>query len=103
MPSSAKDRRRRRSRTALVRKYGALNRFRIVEDGDRKGHYSNKGITAKKAARTYAMKLPPRTPSLMPLDYAMWFRIGKQLMDEAPERTDTKGGFFKHLRLIAKS
>lgn len=56
---------------ALVRKYGDLKRFKIVEDGDRKGHYSNKRIAAKKEAGIYAIKLPPRTPSLMPLDYAI--------------------------------
>ena len=88
---------------ALVRKYGALKRFKIVEDGDRKGHYSNKGIAAKKAAGIYAIKLPPRTPSLMPLDFALWSRISKQLMDEAPEGDETKEVFLKRLRKIAMS
>ena len=88
---------------ALVRMYGALKRFKIVEDGDRKGHYSNKGIAAKKAAGIYAIKLPPRTPSLMPLDYALWSRISKQLMDEAPKGDETKEAFLKRLRKIALS
>ena len=88
---------------ALVRKWGALKRFRIVEDGDRKGHYSNKGIQAKKEAHIYAIKLPPRTPSLMPLDYALWHRIATQLMDEAPEGTETKEAFLARLKTIATS
>jgi hypothetical protein len=86
---------------ALVRKYGALKRFTIVEDGDRKGHYSNKGIAAKKAAHIHAIKLPPRTPSLMPLDYAIWTRIMKPLIQNAPEGTETKEEFLKRLRAIA--
>ena len=88
---------------ALVRKYGALSRFKIVEDGDRKGHYSGKGIAAKRAAKIFAIKLPPRTPSLMPLDYAIWSRIAKQLLDEAPEGKETKAEFLERLRVIAQS
>ena len=88
---------------ALVRKWGSLKRYRIVEDGDRKGHYSNKGIQAKKEAHIFPIKLPPRTPSLMPLDYAIWHRIAKQLMDEAPKGTETKEAFLARLRKIATS
>ena len=90
-------------RPALVKKYGAQPRFTIVEDGDRKGHYSNKGIAAKRAAKIRAVKLPPRTPSLMPLDYAIWSRISKQLMDEAPKGNETKDQFLDRLRIIAQS
>ena len=90
-------------RPALVRKYGALPRFKIVEDGDRKGHYSNKGIAAKRAAHISAIKLPPRTPSLMPLDYAIWKRIIDQLMREAPEEKETKAAFLARLQKIATS
>jgi hypothetical protein len=88
---------------ALVRKYGALARFKIVEDGDRKGNYSNKGIAAKKEVKIHPVKLPPRTPSLMPLDYAIWHRIVTQLMEEAPGGTETKKQFLDRLRVIAKS
>lgn len=88
---------------ALVRKWGSLKRFRIVEDGDRKGHYSNLGIAAKKEAHIFPIKLPPRTPSLMPLDYAIWHRIAKQLMDEAPKGIETKEAYLARLRKIATS
>ena len=82
---------------------GPRRQFTIVEDGDRKGHYSGKGIDAKKAAKIFAIKLPPRSPSLMPLDYAIWKRIMDQLMEEAPEGRETKTEFLERLRVIATS
>ena len=88
---------------ALRRRYGALTKFKIVEDGDRKGHYSNKGIAAKKEARIHAIKLPPRTPSLMPLDYALWKTIADKLMEEAPKGRESKEQFLERLRTIAMS
>ena len=66
-------------------------------------YYSKKGIAAKKVAKIYPIKLPPRTPSLMPLDYSIWARIAKQLMDEAPQGTETKKQFLARLRRIATS
>ena len=89
---------------ALVKKWGNLKRFRIIEDGDRKGNYSNKGVDAKRAANIYPWKLPPRSPSLMPLDYSIWRRIVQKSLDEAPpRRTETKEEFLARLRKIATS
>ena len=101
--ASAADMYQNHLRPALVRTFGKLDRFRVVEDGDRKGHYSNKGIAAKKAAKILPVKLPPRTPSLMPLDYALWKRICDQLMEESPEGPETKEAFLKRLKHIALS
>ena len=77
--------------------------FRIVEDGDRKGNYSGKGIEAKRQAKIRPIKLPPRTPSLMPLDYAIWNEIMKRLMAGAPEGNETKEKFLKRLHKVAMS
>ena len=73
-----------------MRKWGRRSRYTIVEDGDRKGNTSGKGIKAKARAKIYAMTLPPRTPSLMPLDYAIWYRIITKVMEDAPEGKETK-------------
>ena len=51
------------------------------------GNLSGKGIAAKARAKIHAMTLPPRTPSLMPLDYAVWQRIDKDVMAGAPQIT----------------
>ena len=56
---------------ALKKAWGAKRRYLIVEDGDRKGNQSGKGVAAKEKAKIRAMTLPPRTPSWMPLDFAL--------------------------------
>lgn len=88
---------------ALVRTWGARARYTIVEDGDRKGNTSGKGIDAKARAWIHAITLPPRTPSLMPLDYAIWHRIMTDLMNGAPSGVETKVEFLGRLRAVATS
>ena len=80
-----------------------MKRFKIVEDGDRKGNYNNKGVAARKEAHIYPIKLPPRTPSLMPLDDAIWHRVASQLMEEAPDGKVTLEQFLDRLHTIATS
>ena len=75
---------------ALRRTWGARRFFTIVEDGDRKGNQSGKGIAAKKRAGIRALTLPPRTPSLMPLDFALWKLIEKKVMQTAPSGKETR-------------
>ena len=58
----------RHLKPALARTWGKRSRYTIVEDGDRKGNASGKGVAAKTRANIYPLTLPPRTPSLMPLD-----------------------------------
>ena len=88
---------------ALSRTWGKRSRYNIVEDGDRKGNTSGKGIAAKARAKIHATTLPPRTPSLMPLDYAVWKRIIDDVMKNAPKKTETKEEFLDRLCLAAKS
>ena len=88
---------------ALVRTWGKRSRYTIIEDGDRKGNRSNKGIAAKARANIHATTLPPRTPSLMPLDYAIWQRIVKKNMETAPAGTESKDDFLRRLRKTSKS
>ena len=88
---------------ALVRAWGKRSRYTIVEDGDRKGNTSGKGVAAKARAKIYAMTLPPRTPSLMPLDYSVWQVIVKKMIDGAPRGAESKEAFLNRLRAIATS
>jgi hypothetical protein len=87
---------------ALKRTWGARRSYTIVEDGDRKGFQSNKGKEAKKAVGIQAMVLPPRTPSLMPLDASLWKRIDDLVTETAPSGTESKAAFAARLQECAK-
>ena len=89
-------------RRSLVRAFGNKRKYIIVEDGDRKGNQSNKGIAAKSRVGIEAMTLPPRTPSLMPLDYAIWAAINKKMVAGAPHGTEAKAAFLARLARTAK-
>ena len=88
---------------ALRRTWPGLSRHTIIEDGDRKGNASGKGIRAKKVAKIRAITLPPRTPSLMPLDYAIWNALVKKMIDGAPKGKEHKAAFLNRLRRNAES
>ena len=83
---------------ALKRTWGKKRSYTIVEDGDRKGFQSNKGIAAKAAVGIQSMVLPPRTPSLMPLDASLWKRIDDILTATAPTGTESKKAFINRLQ-----
>ena len=87
---------------ALQSTWGKRARYTIVEDGDRKGNTSGKGIAAKARAKIFPLTLPPRTPSLMPLDYAIWSAIVKQMLVNAPKGTEKKDAFLERLRDVAR-
>ena len=88
---------------SLQRKWPGRRRFTIVEDGDRTGNQSGKGKTAKAAAGIKAMTLPPRTPSWMPLDYALLTLVDDRLDKCAPEGTETKDAYLARLSKCARA
>ena len=88
---------------ALRRTWGARRKFTIVEDGDKKGNQSGKGLRAKEAAGIEAMVLPPRTPNWMPLDYSIWDKIVQTLDETAPAGHESKKDFLARLKRTAKT
>ena len=89
---------------ALRRTWGPQKKYLIVEDGDRKGYQSGKGKAAKAEAGIRALTLPPRSPSLMPLDYAVWTEVEKTMMKTEPKKgTETKAQFIERLKKAATS
>ena len=64
---------------ALRRTWGARRTYVIVEDGDRKGYQTNKAKQTKAELGIRSMVLPPRTPSMMPLDASIWKRVDEKL------------------------
>ena len=88
---------------ALKRTWGRRRFYRIVEDGDRKGNQSGLGLAAKRKANIQAMTLPPRTPSWMPLDYAIWTAIEKAMDDTAPAGKESKEEYLSRLETCART
>ena len=90
-------------KTALKRKWGDQKKYIVVEDGDKKGFMSGKGIKAKEEAKIQAMTLAPRTPCWMPLDYAIWDEVLDRMMDDAPGGKESKVDFISRLETTAKN
>ena len=88
---------------ALRRTYGKKKSYTIVEDGDRKGNQSGKGLQATSKAKIRALTLPPRRPSLMPLDFALWHEIENRMEKSMPKGRETKEAFIKRLEKTARA
>ena len=86
---------------SLKKTWGNKRSFTIVEDGDKKGNQSGKGIRAKELSKIKARTLPPRTPSWMPLDYAIWTAIEKKMQATAPAGREARDVFLARLRRCA--
>ena len=82
--------------------YGSLPFFRVVEDGDTKGFQSGKGIMTKKDLKIRSWKLPPHTPSWMPLDYSLWQEIHSRTLSKRVSSEETPEEYKKRLNLTAK-
>ena len=89
--------------SALRRAWGPRRKYVLVEDGDTKGNQSRKGLEAKEGSGIKAMVLPPRTPSLMPLDAAVWQRIEERMIANDPGVRETRPQYLTRLRKTAKS
>ena len=87
--------------SAMQRVWGNRRQYSIVEDGDRKGNQSRKGLAAKAASGIKAMTLPPRSPSLMPLDYSIWREVEDKMLKKAPQGTETKEAYLKRFKECA--
>ena len=88
---------------ALRKTWGTRRRYTIVEDGDRKGNTSGLGLAAKANVKIHAMTLPPRTPSWMPLDYAIWKAVEDKMQETAPKGSESKVAYLKRLEHCARS
>ena len=87
---------------AMRRFWGKRRSYRVVEDGDPKGFQSGKGIEAKRKEKIDSLKLPPRTPEWMPLDFCLWNEIERRMIeDDDVEGTETKEQYFARLRHVA--
>lgn len=88
----------------LKRRFPKRSSWTVVEDGDLKGWQSGLGLTAKATLKLNAETLPPRSPSLMPLDYAIWSEVSKRMAQwdrENPDTVESKEEFKARLRKTA--
>ena len=67
------------------------------------GFQSNIGNGGKAEPKISSLTLPPRTPSLMPLDYAIWHVVEAKLVDCEPEGKEAQGEFIARVRKRAMS
>ena len=65
--------------------------FRVVEDGDTKGFQSGKGVKAKQQQLIESWKIPPHTPSWMPLDFSLWNEIENRALSKPGHVHEKKG------------
>ena len=51
------------------------------------------------------MTLPPRTPSWMPLDYAVWDKVMDKVTEESPtdDKTEAKEEYLARLEKVART
>ncbi len=87
----------------LQKRFGDKRQYILVEDGDRKGNQSNKGKAAKTKAKIRPLVLPPRTPSLMPLDYSIWNAVLEKMAACEPSGREARAAFVARLRRCAMS
>ena len=89
-------------RQALARAYGECRKYIVAEDGDTKGYQSNRGKAAKQKARITAMKLPPRSPGWMPLDFCLWDEIEARVLAKRDRGDESMDAYKKRLAITAK-
>ena len=57
---------------------------------------------SKQKHKIKALVLPPRTPSLMPLDYSIWKAVLTKMRKCEPDGRESKADFIARLRRCAK-
>ena len=87
---------------ALRAEYGQRRHYAVVEDGDTKGFQSNAGKAAKRRAHIKSMKLPPRSPGWMPLDFCLWDEIEDRTLRKREHDDESVDQYKKRLAITAK-
>lgn len=87
---------------ALRAHYGQKRVFRVVEDGDPQGFQSRTGKEAKALQKIESWKLPPHTPSWMPLDFCLWDEIERRTLAKRGHDEESAHAYKVRLHLTAK-
>jgi hypothetical protein len=81
--------------------------FKVLEDNDPTGFKSKQGIKAKKAAQISVFEIPPRSPDLSVMDYAIWRAINKKMRNQERKfprsKRETRSAYRARLQRAALS
>ena len=86
---------------ALKKRRGDKRKYLLLEDNDRTGYKSKKGMAAKSEAKIEAIEWPKYSPDLNPLDYAVWDAIESRMKDSAPSGGESVQAYKQRLRRAA--
>ena len=82
-------------------------RHRVLEDNDRTGYKSKKGVDAKVAAKISVFAIPKRSPDLNPCDFSLWSAVNRRMRQQerkfAKNKKETRAQYIARLRKTAMS
>ena len=86
---------------------GSLHSFQVLEDNDPTGFKSTAGIRAKKSAKIKVFAIPPRSPDLNVMDFAIWRAINVKMRTQERKfprsKRETRTAYIARLRRAAHS
>ena len=92
---------------SLSKRYLKRKFHTILEDNDPTGNQSKRGILAKRENKLRVFSIPPRSPDLNVLDYAVWSEVEKRMrrMERmfSPTKHETRSQFERRLDRTALS
>lgn len=92
---------------ALKRSFPRRRRFTLLEDNDPTGHQSKAGVAAKRQSGITVFRIPPRSPDLSVMDYAVWKPISRKMRAQERKmpkgKKETRGEYANRLARAARS
>jgi hypothetical protein len=92
-------------RPCLEKAWVSKGRFTVLEDNDPTGFKSTKGREAKERARIDVFQIPPRSPDLSVMDYAIWKEVNRRMRSQEQtwkgKRRETREQYLSRLRKTA--
>ncbi len=91
---------------ALKKAYPLRAVFKTLEDNDPTGYRSKKGLAAKKEASISEFRIPPRSPDLNVLDYAIWAEVLREMRKQEAafpkSKKESRDEYVARLAAVAK-
>lgn len=75
---------------ALKSSFPRRRRFTLLEDNDPTGHQSKAGVAAKRQSSITVFRIPPRSPDLSVMDYAVWKAISRKMREQERKMPTSK-------------
>ena len=88
-------------RRALKSAHPHKDAFKILEDNDRTGYKSKKGVAAKKTAKISTITYPRYSPDLNPLDFFLWNEVERKMGEQKAPANEKAEAYKCRLRRTA--